>query len=283
MKSNTLPCSCRSRRLLFAVAIVAVVSAAVVVHFALVERNKASGDGNNVPHNDEDTLTNGSEARHGRDATPNHAADDEAARDAGGSQPTPAPPSGDVASVVPNPLLSSVPTGLTAIEMNEWIDMTLQSAVLPQNYGGTLTAIFRDRSYGDLTRNFAVQHFDLYAGALARRGQFEPDSDEAKDIRAAFAEASRDTSTHIAGSALLGMERLSHIDPNIDRAALASLAASYAADAAVNLQTRIAAVQLCGTMHVSAALPTLRAVIADPAANTVLRMSAQRAIDTFSE
>ena len=95
--------------------------------------------------------------------------------------------------------------------------------------------------------------------------------------------ASRETESSIGGTALLGLERLSQLDPKIDRAAIATRAASCAANASTHLQTRIAAVQLCGEMQIKSSVSTLRALADDQSANTVLRLSAKHSLSLLAE
>ena len=60
-------------------------------------------------------------------------------------------------------------------------------------------------------------------------------------------------------------------------------AAACAANASSDLQTRIAAVQVCGEMRIKTSAATLRALADDPAANTVLRLAARHALSQLSE
>ena len=165
---------------------------------------------------------------------------------------------------------------------NQVMDKLLEQRTLPADYAAEMSALYRDRSNDELLRNFAVQHLDLYAGALDVRGGYDAASPVAAQMRATLATASHETSSSIGGTALLCLERLSQLDPNIDRAAVASQAAQYAANASTHIQSRIAAVQLCGKMRVLSSAATLRAIVNDSASNTALRLAAQNALNIQS-
>lgn len=166
---------------------------------------------------------------------------------------------------------------------NQVMEKLLEQQTLPPDYGTEMIGLYRNRSNDMLLRNFAVQHLDRYAGALEIRGGYDATSSDAAKIRSAMDAASRETESSIGGTALLGMERLSKLDSKIDRAAIASRAATCAANASTHLQTRIAAVQLCGTMQIKSSANTLRSLANDPAANTVLRLSAKHSLSLLSE
>ena len=144
----------------------------------------------------------------------------------------------------------------------------------PEGYAAAMEALYRDRSNDDILRGFAIQHFPLHAETLARRGQFDSATPEAARVRETLFEAARETSSSVGGTALLALERLSHTDPSVDRDALCNLVLGTARDASAAPATRLAAVQLCGTVCLPAALPLLRTLSDDDTANTALRLAA---------
>ena len=166
---------------------------------------------------------------------------------------------------------------------NQVMEKLLEQRNLPADYGTEMVDLYRNRSNEMLLRNFAVQHLDRYAGALEVRGGYDADSDDAVKIRSAMDDASRESDSSIGGTALLGLERLSQLDPNIDRNAIATRAASCAANPSVHLQTRIPAVQLCGKMQIQSSIGTLRSLANDPSVNTVLRLSANYSLKCLTE
>ena len=58
-----------------------------------------------------------------------------------------------------------------------------------------------------------------------------------------------DSESPIGGAAMLALGKMSHFDDLIDVRKLAAQAAAYAGTGSIDLQTRIAAVHLCGTMR----------------------------------
>jgi hypothetical protein len=120
-----------------------------------------------------------------------------------------------------------------------------------------------------LLRNFAIQHLEIYAGALDARGCYDAASPVAAQIRSTQGAAAQETSSSIGGTALLCLERLSRVDGNVDRAAISSQAAQCAASDSADIQSRIAAVQLCGKMCAQSSVPALRAIVVDPTSATL--------------
>ena len=166
---------------------------------------------------------------------------------------------------------------------NQVMEKLLEQQTLPADYGTEMIGLYRNRANDMLLRNFAVQHLERYVDALAIRGGYDATSGDAAKIRLAMDSASRETESSIGGTALLGLERLSQLDPSIDRSAIATRAATCAANASTHLQTRIAAVQLCGEMQIKSSATTLRALADDQSANTVLRLSATHSLQSLSE
>ena len=166
---------------------------------------------------------------------------------------------------------------------NQVMEKLLEQQTLPADYGAEMIGLYRNRANDMLLRNFAVQHLERYVDALAIRGGYDATSGDAVKIRSTMDAASRETESSIGGTALLGLERLSQLDPTIDRDAIATRAASCAANASTHLQTRIAAVQLCGEMQIKSSVSTLRALADDQSANTVLRLSAKHSLSLLAE
>lgn len=167
--------------------------------------------------------------------------------------------------------------------LNDAMDAELEAEEIPADFGARMEALFRDRTADEMARNFAVQHLERFAQARAVRGTWDADSEEARRVRAALEDAARETENSLGGTAMLALARLSEIDPHVDRAALASRSVSLVADASALLSSRIAAAQLCGILGVRSALPSLRALAADPSAPAPLRLSASRSVALLEE
>lgn len=100
-------------------------------------------------------------------------------------------------------------------------------------------------------------------------------------VRETLFEAARETTSSVGGTALLALERLSHTDSSVDCDALAALVLRTAADDSANPATRLAAIQLCETLHLASALPFLRTLSADDTANTALRLAARHLLSAI--
>lgn len=165
-----------------------------------------------------------------------------------------------------------------ASDKNQIMDALLNQPQIPSDYGETIVALFRDQSQDVLTRDFAVQHIGLYAQALKRRGEYAPDSADAKECRAALFEAAGDTRTIVAAAAFRALADIANFDSRIDASRLDSLLVACAADASSAPASRSMAVQLCGERRVNAARPALEAICTDSSSPEILRLSASRSL-----
>ena len=150
--------------------------------------------------------------------------------------------------------------------------------VIINTYGEAMITLFRDQSQDVLTRDFAVQHIGLYAQALERRGEYAPDSADARECRVALFEAAGDTRTIVAAAAFRALADIANFDSRIDASRLNSLLANCAADLSSAPAARAMAVQLCGERRVNAARPALEEICADSSSPEILRLSASRSL-----
>lgn len=103
--------------------------------------------------------------------------------------------------------------GQAASDKNQLMDELLALPVIPADYGETMVALYRDKVQDEITRDFAVQHIGLYAQTLNRSGAYDPDSDDARQCRAALLDAAEETRTIIAAAANWSLVRLSGDSP----------------------------------------------------------------------
>ena len=68
-----------------------------------------------------------------------------------------------------------------ASEKNQVMDALLDRPQVPSDYADVMIGLYRDKSQDVLTRAFAVQHIGLYARDLSRRGEYSPDSADARE------------------------------------------------------------------------------------------------------
>lgn len=156
---------------------------------------------------------------------------------------------------------------------NDTVEALMRQPKMPAELGKYLVSMFRNKAHDLIWRNYCVQFFPAYyAKRWSAKAPIQNEPDRL-DMEKAFQEALTETSTHIAGTALLGLERLSATYANFDRVHLAGTALSLAKDEKVNIQTRIGAIQVCGAMKVDAFLPTAR-VLAQTGDNAAMRLAA---------
>ena len=168
-----------------------------------------------------------------------------------------------------------------ASEKNQVMDALLDRPQVPSDYGDVMIGLYRDKSQDVLTRAFAVQHIGLYARDLSRRGEYSPDSADARNCRKALFAAASETRTVVAAAAFRALAEMAGFDAKLDARRLDSLLVACAADPASATAVRAMAVQLCGERRIVAARPALGDICADGSAPELLRRSARRALESI--
>ena len=161
-----------------------------------------------------------------------------------------------------------------ASEKNQVMDELLNQPQIPSDYADVMIGLYRDKSQDILTRAFAVQHIGLYARDLSRRGEYSPDSADARNCRKALFAAAAETRTVVAAAAFRALAEMAGFDAKLDARRLDSLLAACAADPASATAVRAMAVQLCGERRVRSSRPALESIRSDPTAPEILRRSA---------
>ena len=142
---------------------------------------------------------------------------------------------------------------------NDLLEVLLDQEKLPDDLEGRMLAMFYDKNMDTLWRDFCVQHFALYYeqkwGSALDSGAVAPDK---QSILQAYQEALLETDSSIAGTALLGLERLSRKYKEIDRDQVAKQALDIAFKEQADLRSRIASVQVSGLMDKKEILPLVR-------------------------
>ena len=165
-----------------------------------------------------------------------------------------------------------------ASDINDIMDVMLNRSEIPTDYAETMVALFRDKSQGDVIRDFAVQHIGLYAETLQMRGKYDSNSSESATLRDALWDASEETHTIVAAAAFRALADMSAFDPRIDASRLDSRLASCVADSSASPASRVMAAQLCGERRVVAAKPVLARLAADRSQPEPLRLAASASI-----
>ena len=139
-----------------------------------------------------------------------------------------------------------------------------------------LTQMYHDPGQNVVLRDYAVQH------VAAFYQQLEIATDVASQDKSAGLAAARkilwdalaETDSSIAGTALLGLTRLSRESPEaFDPRQIGGLAEQMAGPATSNELTRITAIQVCAQLKVQDALPVIQAAVQNGQTMTV-RISA---------
>ena len=142
---------------------------------------------------------------------------------------------------------------------NDILDGLIAQQKLPPDLGDKLIQYFRDKTMDVTWRDYCVQHFSIYyetqwgrddANRLTAPGRSE--------LMSAYYEALAEPGNGIAGTALVGLERLSTLYPEINRQQLGEKALGLAKDGRSDVQTKIAAINVCGETGTSAILPMAR-------------------------
>ena len=167
--------------------------------------------------------------------------------------------------------------------MNDVMDQMLNHSKIPADYAETMVALFRDKSQGDVVRDFAVQHIGLYAETIWMRGKYDADSSESATLRDALWDAADETHTIVVAAAFRALADMAAFDPRIDVSRLDSRLASCVADSSASPAARVMAVQLCGERRVVSARAALAAIAADSAQLAPLRLAAATSTRSLAE
>ena len=168
--------------------------------------------------------------------------------------------------------------GEAASEKNQLMDALLNQPTIPEDYGATMIALFRDKTQDVVTRDFAVQHIGLYAQALNRRGRYDPDSRDAKECRAALFDAATETRTIVAAAAFRALAEMAGFDYSVDAGRLDGMIASCVADELSAPAVRVMAAQLCGERRIMSAKDGLVRIVGNPDESAVLRRASSWAV-----
>ena len=170
-----------------------------------------------------------------------------------------------------------------ASDLNDVMDEMLNRSEIPADYADTMVVLFRDKSQGDVIRDFAVQHIGLYAETLQMRGKYDADSTESATLRNALWDAAEETRTIVAVAASRALADMAAFDPRIDVNRLDSRLASCVADASTSPASRVMAAQLCGERGIVAAKSALSRIAADRRESEPLRLAAANSARLLAE
>ena len=136
---------------------------------------------------------------------------------------------------------SSSDAAKSASDMNDVMDEMLNRSEIPADYAETMVALFRDKSRGDVIRDFAVQHIGLYAETLQMRGKYDVGSSESTTLRDALFDAANETRTIVAVAAFRALADMAAFDPHIAASRLDSRLVTCVADLTASPAVRVMA------------------------------------------
>jgi len=156
---------------------------------------------------------------------------------------------------------------------NDTLQTLIAQETLPSDLLPVILGMYRNSSMDVLWRDYCLQHVVMY---YERRWKPDDakrldDSDRQEALKM-YEEALGTSGNGFAGTALLGLARLSEEYPEIDRAKLAERSLTSAVNEQEDPATRITAVGLCGVLNKVEVLPVAR-VLAQTGENTPLRLA----------
>lgn len=160
---------------------------------------------------------------------------------------------------------------------NQLLDaLCLQRPPLP-DLADTVVQMYRDPRQNVVLRDYAVQHMVPLYESLAETPSSEATDAAQQMMREALQDALSETGSSIAGTALLGMARLSMANSGFDQFTVSSVALSLAQDATVSELVQISSAQVCARLQVRDALPAFIEKI-KTAQNTPIQLAAIAAL-----
>jgi len=156
---------------------------------------------------------------------------------------------------------------------NELLNLLRDQTPFPQHLATNLMIMYHDQRHGSVWRDYCIQH-------LAQTYS-ETSSAKQPAVRGTLWEATAETGSTIAGTALIGLAR--NVDhPDFSRDQIARKALQYATDSAMDDMTRLTAIQVCVLLNDRGVLSVSRELAASNVL-VPLRMSAIAAIGSLGD
>ncbi len=147
--------------------------------------------------------------------------------------------------------------------------------------GRLLIDVYRDKEQDVVLRDYAVQHLFTWYEQVAAQ-EFTPPLIDAAQIQQILTKALDETSSSIAGTALLAFDRLAQSHPEFDRERVGAAALNLLRNPASSELAQISAIQVCAELKLKEAVPAAME-LAQTAASIPLRISAIGAIGNAGE
>jgi hypothetical protein len=141
---------------------------------------------------------------------------------------------------------------------NKLLDFLCAMSPPPSGLLDVLGQLYQDRDQNVVIRDYAIQHLTVFYGQVGNAAGMDPllQSTDLKQARTLLWQAVSETDSSIAGTALLGLTRLSQQGwTDVDGSKVGSAALKLAGDGSASELSRITAFQVCAKLGVADALP----------------------------
>lgn len=165
---------------------------------------------------------------------------------------------------------------------NDTLDALLRQKELPSDLGKKILKMYRDTGQDEVWRDYCVQHFKPYSEAKWKVWTQAKHDPEWAEMTNAYWEATRETGSTIAGTALIGMGLVAEKYPGLAQEEVGKRALELAMDDTCGEASRITALRICGQMGQKEVMPKAR-VLAQTGESVMLRMAAIATIGDLGE
>lgn len=167
-------------------------------------------------------------------------------------------------------------TELDLIALNALKNAAVQKLIdqreMDDDLSDFIIEMYNNPEHDDLWRDYCIQFLPECHAKKWPMGASPTDHSAMRIIDAIWVAASETDSGSIPGTALLALNRMSRIEPIIDKQRLSNLALDYVKRDDVTVEARISAMQICGQLGQKSVLPTARE-LAQGAVKIPLRMA----------
>lgn len=165
---------------------------------------------------------------------------------------------------------------------NDILNALRDQTVSPAGLTDTMIAIYHDPKQDNVTRDYAIQHLISWyeqgaIDAVTAKEKIQAVLTEASGSDASSLGEAVQKNSSIAGTALLGLHRLSVLDSMFNSTEIGQAALRLAQASDTPIATRITALQICAEREIKQALPTLESLV-QISENIPLRISAIAAL-----
>lgn len=165
---------------------------------------------------------------------------------------------------------------------NDTLDALLRQNQLPADLGEQMLKMFNDPGQNAIWRDYCLQHFQPYCEIRWKAPETVTKDPEWAQITNAYWQATEETDSTIAGTALIGMRTVAGKYPALSKEQVAQRALALAMDDACGEPSRITALRICGQMGQQAVVPQAR-VLAQTGQTLLLRCAAMATLGDLGE